>query len=389
MITTYPIREIFQKFYPAYARLHSVKEQQAKAADCICKCKSGLLGYNISYCKECRHTQIYAVSCNNRDCPSCQAPLEKKWVMERESELIEGIAYYHVIFTVPHELNDLIYENQKLLYNLLFSCASETLITLCQDKKYMGATPGIVSVLHTWGQQLNFHPHLHIALSGGGLTPSGNFIETKHKGFIIPEQVIAKMFRGKYLDSLKKYHDSQKLSLIGKCESLRNDSCWQEFIDTLYAKKWCPFVKETFNGNGNAMEYLARYAYRTAISNNRIEGISETEVSFRYTDYADSNKKKAKTVSGEEFILLFLQHVLPKGFHRVRFSGYLSNCRKTKELKHIHQLRETIYSGNPVKGKKMAELILLLYGVNICQCPVCKHQMVNKRGMHPPSGFAV
>ena len=135
------------------------------------------------------------------------------------------------------------------------------------------------------------------------------------------------------------------------------------------------------------MEYLARYAYRTAISNSRIESISENEVSFKYTDYTDSNKKKTKTVSGEEFIRLFLQHVLPKGFHRVRFSGYLSNCRKTKELKHIHRLRGTIYSGNPVKGKGMADLMLLLYGVNICQCPKCRHQMVNNRGMHPPSRF--
>ena len=386
--TEYPIREIFQKFYLDYARLHPVNEQQAKAAGCISKCKSGLLGYNISYCKECGHTEIHAVSCNNRDCPSCQAPLEKKWVMERESELIEGIAYYHVIFTVPHELNDLIYVNQKLLYDLLFSCASDTLITLCRDKKYMGATPGIVSVLHSWGQQMNFHPHLHVALSGGGITHTGNFIETRHKGFIIPEQVIAKMFRGKYLDSLKKYYNSGKLSLTGKCEPLRNSYNWKKFIDNLYSKKWCPFVKETFNGNGNAMEYLARYAYRTAISNSRIESISENEVSFRYTDYSDNNKKKTKTVSGEEFIRLFLLHVLPKGFHRVRFSGYLSNCRKTKELKHIHRLRGTIYSGNPVKGKGMADLMLLLYGVNICQCPVCRHQMVNNRGMHPPSRSA-
>ena len=388
VITQYPVREIFQKFYPDFARRHPVNEQQAKAANCISKCKSGLLGYNISHCKECGHMEIHAVSCNNRDCPCCQAPLEKKWVMERESELIEGIAYYHVIFTVPYELNDLIYENQKLLYDLLFSCASDTLITLCGDKKYMGATPGIVSVLHTWGQQLNVHPHLHVALSGGGITHTGDFVETRHKGFIIPEQVIAKMFRGKYLNSLKKYYRSGKLSLTGKCEPLRNSYHWQEFIDNLYNKKWCPFVKETFNGNGNAMVYLARYAYRTAISNSRIESISEKEVSFRYTDYADHHAKKIKTVSGEEFIRLFLQHVLPKGFHRVRFSGYLSNCRKTKALKLIHRLRGTVYAGNPVKGKCMAELIMLLYKTDICQCPVCQHQLMHYRRIHPPSRAA-
>ena len=174
VVTQYPIREIFQKFYPDYARLHPVNGQQAKVANCISSCKSGALGYNISYCKECGHTEI-----------------------------------------------DLIYVNQKLLYDLFFSCASDTLITLCRDKKYMGATPGIVSVLHTWGQQLNFHPHLHIALSGGGITHTGNFIETRHKGFIIPEKVIAKMFRGKYLDALKRYYSSGRLSLTGKCETLQ------------------------------------------------------------------------------------------------------------------------------------------------------------------------
>lgn len=384
--TKYPIREIFQKFYDDYAGHHFVSPQQAKAARCISRCKTGLLGHSVSYCEKCGYEKIHYTSCNNRDCPCCQQPLEKKWVMERESELIEGIAYYHIVFTVPYELNDLIYENQKLLYGLLFSCASDTLLTLCRDKKYMGATPGIVSVLHTWGQQLNFHPHLHMAVSGGGLNRTGNFVETRHKGFIIPEDTIAKMFRGKYLDALKKYHDSGKLIFTGKCRFLRNHYSWKEWIDTIYNKKWCSFVKETFNGSGNAMAYLARYAYRTAISNSRIVSISEDEVSFRYTDYADHNAKKIKTVSGEEFIRLFLQHILPKGFHRVRFSGYLSNCCKTKELKHIHRLRGTVYAGNPVKGKCMAELMMMLYEVDICRCPVCRNQLTNYRGMmHPPS----
>lgn len=225
-----------------------------------------------------------------------------------------------------------------------------------------------------------------IFCSGGGLNRTGNFVETRHKGFIIPEDTIAKMFRGKYLDALKKYHDSGKLIFAGKCRFLRNHYSWKEWIDTLYNKKWCSFVKETFNGNGNVMAYLARYAYRTAISNSRIVSISEEEVSFRYTDYADHNAKKIKTVSGEEFIRLFLQHVLPKGFHRVRFSEYLSNCCKTKELKHIHRLRGTVYAGNPVKGKCMAELMMMLYEVDICRYPVCRNQLTNYRGMmRPPS----
>lgn len=379
LISDYPIRDIFQLFYDDYADGHPVSREQQKAADCISKCKTGLLGHNISYCESCGYEKIHYSSCNNRDCPCCQQPLEKKWVMEREAELIEGIAYYHVIFTIPHELNDLIYENQKLLYDLLFSSATDTLLTQCKDKKYMGATPGIVSVLHTWGQQLNYHPHLHVAISGGGLNHSGNFIETKHKGFIIPESVIAGMFRGKYLYKLKKYHDSGKLSFSGNCTYLRNRYEWSEFIDSLYRKKWCPFVKETFNGNGNAMAYLARYAYRTAISNSRISSINGDDVSFSYTDYTDHNTKKVKTVSGSEFIRLFLQHILPKGFHRVRFSGYLSNCRKSKNLKHIHRLRGTLYTGNPVKGKNTAELLLMIYNVDISKCPCCQRLLSSHR----------
>ena len=152
-----PVRSIFQNFFASYAVSHKVSSEQAKAAGCIRNCKTGRLGYNISVCPDCGHSRVHACSCNNRDCPSCQAPLEHKWVMERNSELVSGIAYYHVILTLPHELNGLILENQKLMYNLLFRAASGSLLTLCRDKKYMGATPGIVSVLHTWGQKMNFH----------------------------------------------------------------------------------------------------------------------------------------------------------------------------------------------------------------------------------------
>lgn len=383
-ILDYPIRSAFQSFYPSYAKNHFVSDEQAKAAACISNCKTGRLGYSVSKCPKCGFKKIHSCSCNNRDCPCCQAPLEKKWVMERNSELISSIAYYHVVFTLPHELNPLIFVNQKLLYNLLFSAASDSLITLCRDKKYMGATPGIVSVLHTWGQQLSFHPHLHVCLSGGGLTAAGQFVETRHKGFIIPKPVLGKVFRGKFLAGLKKLHDSGKLSFAGAASPLKNSYQWKEFIDCLYSTEWIPFLKETFNGNGNAVEYLARYAYRTAISNSRIEDVSAEEVSIRYTDYADQDKKKLLVLSGEEFIRRFLRHILPKGFHRVRFSGFLSNCQKTKQLTHIGNLRRTPYTGNPVKGKRMSEILILIYGTNIFSCPECNAKMFSYRCSHPP-----
>ncbi len=380
----YPIREIFSRFLPEYVSSHSLSEEQWSAAQCIAACKSGKLGYNISYCESCGHIEIHARSCNNRHCPCCQSPQEKKWILARNSELIEGSAYYHVIFTVPYELNDLIYANQKALYNLMFSCVSETLLCLCKDKRYLGATPGIIMVLHTWGQQLNYHPHIHCCLSGCGLTPANTFAEGCHKGFLLPVKAVAKMFRGKFLDKLNHLYETDKLVIPANNIELSNPDCWHEFLNTLYCKEFLPFIKETFNGNGNAITYLARYAYRTAISNSRIENVTDSEVSFRYKDYKNGSETKVKTVSGEEFLHLFLQHILPKGFTRVRFAGYLSNCCKTKKLKRIHHLRNTIYHPNPVKNLHMDELMMVLYKRDICSCRECSQKMIRIRTGGPP-----
>ena len=380
----YPFRDAFQKFYPSFASAHDVSPVQEKAADCIRRCKTGELGYTASYCPECGYQKIRTRSCNNRSCPCCQAPMEQKWVMERNSELIDGIAYYHVIFTLPKELNTLILVNQEVLYKLLFSAATQTLLTLCKDKKYMGAVPGIVSVLHTWGQTLSFHPHLHVMLSGGGLNAAGQFIETRHKGFIIPVKVLGKMFRGKFLDGLKELRTSLALDYSADAASLQEDGNWKSFLDILYSKAWVPFVKETFNGNGNAVKYLARYAYRTANSNSRIREVTGSRVVISYTDYADDNRKKELPFSGEEFIESFLLHVLPQGFHRVRFSGFLANCVKSKNLTHIGKLRATPYMGNPTKGKTTAQLLLMIYETDICTCPKCHHQLINGFMAHAP-----
>lgn len=372
----YPIRKAFQTFYPDYASSHFVSPEQTKAARCISQCKTGSLGYNISCCESCGLLEVHACSCNNRHCPSCQSPQEKKWIMARNSELVEGCAYYHAVFTLPHELYPLVFENQKLLYNLMFQCTSETLLVLCRDKRYLGATPGIIMVLHTWGQQLNFHPHIHCCLSGGGLTQAGQFLESGHKGFLLPVAAMGKVFRGKFMEKLKEYHKKGLLCLNNKCGRLRNRYVWKEFVDSLYRKTWIPFLKETFNGNGNAITYLARYAYRTAISNSRVVSVTDTHVTFQYKDYADKGISKTKTVTGDEFVGLFLQHVLPKGFSRVRFGGFLSNCCKTKNLKLIHRLRNTVFIPNPVKGKTMAELMLLLYNRDLYCCSGCKGRKV-------------
>lgn len=382
----YRIRAAFQRFGQDYKQSHALTDEQRKAVSLISKCKTGELGYVASFCAACGYTEIHNRSCNNRNCPCCQAPMEKKWVIQRESEMIPDITYYHVVFTVPHELNDLIFANQKVLYKLLMKTVGDTLITLCQDKKYMGATPGIIEVLHTWGSTLLFHPHVHCIVSGGGLTKDNRFVKSKHKGFFIPVRVLGKLFRGKLLAALKKLYAKGELQFTGRCASLQNRYNWSEFIDKLYRTDFFPFAKETFNDNGDAMKYLARYAYRTAISESRIKSVDDESVTYTYKDYKNGGVQAERTVTGEDFIGLFLMHVLPQGFHRVRFCGFLANCHKTKKLKLIHSLLNSVYKGDPVKGLKAAELMYLLYGVRIDQCPCCHGTLVHE--LRPPDGIA-
>ena len=372
----YGVQDAFQLFYPGYAQSHCLTEVQEKAAFSISACKTGALGYNVSYCPECGHMVIHACSCNNRSCPNCQYPLEQKWIAQRTSEIIPDIAYYHVVFTVPFELNNLIEANPEELLGLMFHSVTDTLLTLCADKRWLGAKPGIISVLHTWGQKLNYHPHIHTIVTGGGLTTDGKFIEGPHKGYLVPEAVLASVFRGKYMDDLKKLQKKGKLVLPENLSKLRNSYEWKEYVDSLYKKEWLPFLKETFNGKGNAVSYLARYAYRTAISNSRIDSVDADGVTFHYKDYADGGKQKSLTMDGEKFIGAFLRHILPSGFHRVRFSGFLANSIKAKRLTLIHKLLGRIYKGDPTKEKNMRELILYLFNRDICECPNCKATLV-------------
>ena len=369
--SAYPVRDAFRRFAGPFLDQHpETPYYRQKVANCIMKCKSGELGYNISVCEACGHPLIHAVSCNNRSCPCCQSAMEKKWELERNTELIEGIAYYHVVFTIPHQLNSLIRLNLVPLLDLMFHCVHKALLKLCADPRHAGMKPGIVSVLHTWGQKLSFHPHIHVCISGGGLTPEKKFKETVHKGFFLPRPVVGDMFRGMFLCALKKLYNAGKLNLSGLGQ-LIDPVKWQSFIDSLFEKEWLPFIKETFNGNGNAVQYLARYSYRTAIANSRILSVTDDKVTFRCKDYADGGKEKILTVTGEEFIGLFLQYVLPPGFHRVRFAGFLSNCKKAENLKLISLLRSTVYTGNPYSKMKMKDLLQVIFGKDVCACPVC------------------
>lgn len=372
------IQKIWQLSYADYCSSeHFQSDIQKKTSSAILNCKSGKLGCNLSQCTECGHTEIHNNSCRNRNCPNCQAVLKEIWIDKRRAEVIDS-PYFHVVFTIPHELNDLIYCNQGLLYSLLHRCSSETLLELSSDRKYLGAAPGIIQVLHTWGQDLNFHPHIHCIISGGGLTPDKKLRKCGNS-FFIPVKVLAAKFRGKFLDNLQKLHWKDKLVFSASCSSLKNHYEWNEFKDRLYKKEWCPYIKETFNGFGNAIEYLGRYTHRIAITNSRIKEVTDTMVTFSARDYKTGTMKDV-TLEHTEFIRRFLMHVLPSGFQKIRYYGFLNNRMKKQNLKTIfkqqgHQKFRQLYA-----GMSMAELLKAVWDYDITICPECGCQSMTQLG---------
>jgi len=353
------IQQIFDYGWKDYLSTYNPSPVQSKAAYSIMECKSGKLGCNISICQDCGYTDIHNNSCRNRNCPNCQAVLKELWIDKRKSEVIDT-PYFHVVFTIPAELNALVYSNQKLLYSLL---------ELSANKKYLGATPGIIQVLHTWGQELNFHPHIHCIVSGGGLT-SDQKLKSCGKGFFLPAKVMASKFRGKLLSNLDSYYHASKLS-FSSCSKLRNSYEWKELKNKLYQKVWCPDIRETFNGFGNAIEYLGRYTHKIAITNTRIRNVTSAHVTFTAKDYKNNSVIKNVTVTCKEFIRRFMMHVLPSGFQKIRYYGLLNNRSKQKNLKVIFKIQGHQKFMAKYQDLSMGQLLKQLWNINICICPEC------------------
>lgn len=362
------IQQVFHNSWDTYCKNHPVSNEQSKAAFSIISCKTGALGCNLSECEECGHVEVRNNSCRNRHCPNCQAVTRELWIDARQSEVIDG-AYFHVVFTVPSELNPIIYANQQLLYSLLHEASSKTLLELSSDKKYLGATPAIIQVLHTWGQTLNYHPHIHCIISGAGLDSSMKLVGGG-QDFLIPVRVLGAMFKGKFLDSIDRFYKENLLAFHGDYMSLKKPVEWNGFRDSLYRKDWCPYIKETFNGFGNAIDYLGRYTHRIAISNNRVTEVTDTDVTFNARDYR-TGKTGPVTLTHTEFIRRFLQHILPKGFQKIRYYGLLNNRQKTRLLNIVFNIQKHRRSESRYAGMGTAERISAMFNIDIHLCPCC------------------
>lgn len=345
------VQDIFAAYGDEYRSKHKLSIVQHKAMNAIMNCRTERLGGHLDVCPECGFTRPSYNSCRNRHCPKCQTLAKEKWIDNQKYDLL-NVGYFHVVFTIPDILNSLILHNQEKLYNLLFCSVAETLQELSSDKKYLGATIGFTSVLHTWGQNLCFHPHIHCIVPSGGLTKDMKW-KSSRKKFFLPVRVLSCKFRGKFLALLKELMPSLDPG----------------FLSEAYAKKWVVYCKPPFKTAACVVEYLGRYTHRVAISNNRIIKFEDNMVSFKWRDYKDNSKWKVMTVTAEEFIRRFLLHILPNRFMKIRHYGLLGNRNKTKKLTLCKNLTNTVLR---VKEKASSlDLIRKILGRDICRCPAC------------------
>jgi hypothetical protein len=367
------MQDVFRLYGADYLNRHSPPPHVCKVVRAIQNCRTASLGGHVETCDECGYVKISYNSCRDRHCPKCQALTKERWVMDREADLLP-VPYFHVVFTLPEELNRLVIHNRESLFNLLFRASSETLRALAGDKKYLGAETGFIAILHTWGQNLLFHPHVPIIIPGGGLTEDGQWRNSRKK-FFIPVKVLAKMFRGKFLHMLQ--------GIRHKLQGLEDDGAWRTLANTLYAKDWYVYCKRPFKTCLSVLKYLGRYTHRVAISNHRILSIQDGMVSFNWRDYKNASKEKVMTLTADEFMRRFLLHILPPGFTKIRHYGFLASAVKKRKLALCKKLTRAMAAA---KVKLSAvDLMKKLTGRDITLCPCCgTGHFTLTSGLSPP-----
>ena len=360
-MSKFTIQDIFINYGDEYIKNHKLSNEQWKVFNVIRNCGTKELGYHICTCEECGKEYFGFNSCRNRHCPMCQNYAREKWIQKEASYLLDT-KYFHIITTVPYELNKIFLYNKKILYNILFKATSEAILELSEDPKWLGAKVGITSILHTWGQTMEFHPHIHSIVTGGGL--KNNKWVSCDKDYLFKVQVLGSLFRGKFLYYLK--HEFNNLALK---EDINDIKSFNKFLEPLYNKTWITYIEPPKGKTENVIEYVGRYSFRVAISNKRIKNINNGLVTFEYKDYKGNSKIKEMTITAEEFIRRFLLHILPPRFMKIRHYGLLGNRNKKTKLAECKRLTNTANLEKP-EINTLAILKRTL-GVDFNLCPVC------------------
>jgi hypothetical protein len=312
---------------------------QLKVMSAIERCRTAALGGHVAACERCEHTQIAYNSCRNRHCPKCQGAAARAWLAAREAELLP-VPYYHLVFTLPASITDIAWQNKAVVYDLLFRVASETLLTIAADPQHLGVRIGLTAVLHTWGSALTHHPHVHIIVPGGGISPDGLRWIACRPGFFLPVRVLSRLFRRLMLEKLTQAHVDGRLAFFGAQALLTDAGAFAAFLAPLKKTKWFVYAKRPFAGPEAVLAYLARYTHRVAIANSRLITLNDAGVTFRWKDYrADGRARhKTMTLATHEFIRRFLLHLLPAGFHRIRHYGLYANGQRRVAIARARQL---------------------------------------------------
>jgi len=370
------VGDIFRRYGEAYRDQHgaSMSTAQRRVMTAIELCRTAALGGHLEQCDECGHERNCFNSCRDRHCPKCQSLARAQWIQDRQSELLEA-PYFHVVFTMPAEIAAIAYQNKEVVYGILFQATAETLKTIAADPQHLGAEIGFFAVLHTWGQTLQHHPHLHCVVSGGGLSPDGQRWVSCRPRYLLPVPVLSGLFRRLFLESLQKAFEAGKLQFFGALEPLRDRRAFGRQVARAKTSQWVVYAKRPFAGPQQVLDYVGRYTHRVAISNHRLLAIENDQVRFEWKDYRTGGQVKTMILSAEEFIRRFLLHVLPNGFQRIRYYGFLGNRYRQQKLDQCRRLL-----GMPLPEQPPAAPVEPDYrdrheeltGASLRQCPRCQ-----------------
>ena len=379
------VADVFRHFGPAFRAQHgaSLSAARWRAMSAIERCRTAALGGHVERCGECGHQRIAYDSCRNRNCPKCQGLARAQWVEDRQAELLD-VPYFHVVFTLPAEMAAIAAQNNAVVYSILFRTVAETLRTIAADPKHLGAEIGFFAVLHTWGSNLSLHPHLHVVVPGGGLSPDGNRWVSCRAGYFLPVRVLSRLFRRLFTEALEKAFCA--LAFFSALADLNEPVAFQRYLAPVSRAEWVVYAKRPFAGPDQVLEYVGRYTHRVAISNNRILDIEDGKVRFQWKDYRRDAEQKTMTLSADEFIRRFLIHVLPSGFQRIRYYGLLGNRYRKDKLARCRELigMPKLEPKAAAADKDYRETYETLTGVSLCQCPVChRGHMVLFRALQP------
>ena len=369
------VADVFRRYGQTYRDQHgaSMSAQQRRVMTAIQACRTAALGGHLERCDQCGHERNSFNSCRDRHCPKCQSLARAQWIQDRQAELLE-VPYFHVVFTVPEEIAAIAYQNKEVVYGILFRATAETLRIIATDPQHLGAEIGFFAVLHTWGSNLLHHPHLHCVVPGGGLSPDGQRWIACRPGFFLPVRVLSRLFRRLFLQSLQKAFDAGKLHFFAALEPLRERPAFTQLLERAKTSEWVVYAKRPFAGPQQVLDYVGRYTHRVAISNNRLVDIENGQVSFQWKDYRNGSEVKTMTLSADEFIRRFLLHVLPNGFQRIRYYGFLGNRYRKQKLDLCRRLL-----GMPLPDQHAAAIdsdyrdrYENLTGHSLRQCPQCQ-----------------